>query len=135
MAVPGVARRGGGGQVAEVQVFVFVCVCERGSEVPRSAGMRLCGAGDTSLSPRDAAAGALRRAQPACALPCKGCAAAGAAAASPRAKVHLMDRLAHTGPDWGCVLNCLKQWSLPGDKRGDEKSEWTGELWSCWRNA
>lgn len=46
-----------------------------------------------------------------------------------------MARLAHTGPDWGCILNCLKQWSVPGDKRDYEKSEWTGELWSGWRDA
>lgn len=56
MALPGVARpgatRGGGRQVAEVQVFV--CICEQVSQVPRSASMRLCGAGDASLPPRDA---------------------------------------------------------------------------------
>lgn len=43
----GEARRGR--QVAEAQVFV--CICEQVSEVLRSASMRLCGAGDTSLPP------------------------------------------------------------------------------------
>lgn len=89
--------------MAEAQVFV--CICEQVSEVPRSASMRLCGAGDTSLPPSvlgKLAAGALRRAEAAY-CPAKGVAASGAAASSPQVKVHLMARLAHTGPGWGCI--------------------------------
>lgn len=123
----------GGAQVAEVQVCASVS--KRGPPVP--ACVQLCGAGGTSLPPRDAhcwgsavCRGCLRPA--CCARMSRG---PGVQPLRPKwEQVHLVACLTHMGPGWGCVLIasssgvCLETKELMRNQRGLANSGVAGEM-------
>lgn len=105
-----------------------------GQGPPVPVCVHLCGAGDTSLPPRDA--------RHLGSVVCRGCllskgvTEARDATLSPQVGAGVSGGSLGPYGSWlGMHFNCLEQWSMPGDKRADEKLERTGELWSGWRNA